>query len=80
MEATAAAVTMKMIDNGMRVSACPNECPFNLSPVCASNGLLYANPCVLETAICEAAEDGIVLERALNDDVCDNDRNREGFR
>ena len=71
LEATAAAVTVKITDNGMRSSACPEECPFNLSPICASNGHIYANPCVLETAICEAAEDGIVLERALNDDICD---------
>lgn len=32
---------------------CQTGCPFNLNPVCGSNGVTYPNICVFENAKCQ---------------------------
>ncbi|KAH9502386.1 hypothetical protein Btru_075545 [Bulinus truncatus] len=40
------------VSGQVTVSPCKLACPFNYLPVCASNGLTYANLCVMESISC----------------------------
>ena len=51
-------IKTKLITALFSIQECPLACPYNLDPVCGSDGQSYANFCIFISAQCELENEG----------------------